>query len=72
MPEYLRVKDKSTGHEFSVIASAVDEESMQVVLEKDAADHTGEPLPPEYATKSLSSNTPSGQQADLKKEKLNG
>ncbi len=67
MPEYTRVKDKSTGHKFSVIASAVDEESMQV-LKQDAADHTGEPLPPEYATESLSSNTPSGQQADLKKE----
>lgn len=48
MPTYVRVKDKDTGHKFSVIASAVDEDAMQV-LKQDAVDISGEPLPPEYA-----------------------
>lgn len=69
MPEYVRVKDKSTGHKFSVIASAFDPDAMQE-LKQDAVDHVGDPLPPEFATESLSSSTNSGQSADLtKKEK---
>ncbi|GAB3776773.1 hypothetical protein FB382_004395 [Nocardioides ginsengisegetis] len=68
MPEYSRVKDKSTGHKFTVIASAVDEDAMQV-LKQDAVDVVGEPLPPEYAHESLSSPTTSGQTATTKKEK---
>lgn len=68
MPEYSRVKDKSTGHKFTVIASAVDEDAMQV-LKQDAVDVVGEPLPPEYAHESLSSES-TGQKANTtEKEK---
>ena len=68
MPEYSRVKDKSTGHKFTVVASAVDEDAMQV-LKQDAVDVIGEPLPPEYATESLSSES-TGQKANTtEKEK---
>lgn len=51
MPEWTRVKDKTTGHKFSVISSAVDEDAM-TVLKQDAVDIAGEPLPPEYAEQS--------------------
>ena len=49
MPEFVRVKDKTTGHKFSVIASAFDPEAQQE-LKQDAVDVAGNPLPPEYAT----------------------
>lgn len=48
MPDYLRVKDKTTGHKFSIIASAFDPEA-QTELKQDATDVAGNPLPPEYA-----------------------
>lgn len=72
MPEFVRVRDRSTGHKFTVVASAAAAESAYQVLKDDAVDVTGEPLPPEYAaTESLSSPTTSGQSADTKKEKSN-
>lgn len=64
MPEYVRVKDKSTGHHYSVIASAFDDSAM-TKLKQDAVNTAGEPLPPEF-------HTPSGQSADPKKETTNG
>lgn len=53
MPEWVRVKDKSTNHKYSVVASVVDAnpEAFQV-LKQDATDAGGDPLPPEYASKS--------------------
>jgi hypothetical protein len=56
VPEFVRVKDKSTGHKFSVVASAVDE-SAQIVLKQDAVDVGGDPLPPEYAEKTGATTT---------------
>lgn len=54
MTEYVRVKDKSTGHKLSVIKSTVDadqagESPAFQVLKQDAVDVGGNPLPPEYA-----------------------
>lgn len=57
MPTYVRVKDKTTGHKFSVVASAVDERA-QIVLKQDAVDVGGNPLPPEYAEKTGATTTP--------------
>ena len=56
MPEYLRVKDKSTGHKLSVIASVAADEDAYQVLKQDAVDIAGDPLPPEYATSSPASS----------------
>lgn len=72
MPEYVRVKDKSTGHKFSIIASAAQDEDAYQVLKADAVDTNGEPLPPEFNTESLSSKSTSGQSADPKKETAHG
>lgn len=61
MPEWVRVKDKSTNHKYSVVASVVDAdpEAFQV-LKQPATDVAGDPLPPEYADKNPA---PSGQTA---------
>lgn len=48
MPEYVRVKDKATGHKFSVIKGAFDPDA-QTELKQDAVGIDGNPLPPEYA-----------------------
>ena len=55
MPEYVRVKDKDTRHEYSVVASAVDPE-FHTVLKKDAANADGTPLPAKHYV-DLSSRT---------------
>ena len=65
LPVYVRVKDKATKHEYSVVASAVDPEH-QDVLDKPATNCDGTPLAPKHyvALKSLSSpqvNTHNGQ-----------
>ena len=47
-PTWVRVKDKTTGHKFSVQEISVDEDAM-TVLKQDAVGTDGLPLPPEYA-----------------------
>lgn len=69
MPEYVRVKDKSTKHEKSIVAGS----SMDgwEVLDKPAANPDGTPLPDKHyiAPESLSSKShPSGQKAEPRKE----
>lgn len=61
MAEWLRVKDRDTGHKFSIQKSVVDADpDVFQVLKQDALDHNGEPLPPEYADQTPA---PSGQKA---------
>lgn len=70
MPEFVRVRDRSTGHKFTVVASAAAAESAFQVLKDEAVDVTGEPLAPEYAPESLSSESTDGQKANTtEKEK---
>jgi hypothetical protein len=64
MPDYVRVRDKSTGYAYSVVASAVDEEHM-TVLKQDAVDHNDNPLPPEFETKAAAET--SGQTSTKEK-----
>lgn len=67
-PNYVRVKDKSTGVKHSVITDddhPIDPAAYDV-LKQDATDELGQPLPPEFP-ESLSSNA-SGHKADTKKE----
>ena len=69
MPEFIRVKDKDTKHEKSIVAgSSLD---GWEVLDKDAVSPDGTPLPDKHhvAPESLSSKpNPSGQKADHRKE----
>lgn len=71
MPEFVRAKDKATKHEYSVVASAFDEEHM-TLLDKPAMNCDGSPLPPKHyiAPESLSnkSTTNSGPKAEPQKE----
>lgn len=49
MPEYVRVKDKQTGHEFSLPDGSFDPEAV-TILKKDAVDAGGSPLPVKHKT----------------------
>lgn len=64
MPEYVRVKDKQTKHEYSVVASAVNEDAHQV-LKRPATNPDGTPLPPKHH---VSLSNQSGQKAESQKE----
>lgn len=57
MPEFTRVRDKDTGHEYSVVN--VDPDAHEVI-DGDAANADGVPLPPTYTTskKAASKETP--------------
>lgn len=67
MPDYVRVRDKDTGHEYSEIASVVEAnpDAYTVFSEnsKDhpALDHNGDPAAPVFAKES-------GQKAPTQKE----
>ena len=62
MTDYVRVKDKETGHEFSVPAARFDEAAMNK-LDRPAVDAGGELIPVKFRT------TKGGQSAASKKEK---
>ena len=51
MPEYVRVRDKSTGHHLSIPRSQFERESDGwQELKQDAVDSAGDPLPPKHHT----------------------
>lgn len=50
MPEFIRVKNRNTGAEFTIAGSAIVGGDVEV-LDKPAVDeHSGKPLPPKYKT----------------------
>lgn len=58
MPDLVRVKDKSTGHEFSAPQEAVEANpEAYTVLKKDATDRAGRPLPPVHKAESKAVDT---------------
>jgi hypothetical protein len=72
MAEYVRVRDKETGHHLSILRSQLGRRSdAYAELKQDATYADGTPLPPKHKT-SVSSEAakkqPSGQQAETKKE----
>lgn len=68
MPEYARLKDKATGHEFSMPVGSFDEADA-TVLDKDATDPGGAPLPVKYhTTVTKAAETKSGQAATSKEK----
>lgn len=51
MADYVRVKDKETGHHVSILRSDYERESdLWQELKQDATDGGGNPLPPKYHT----------------------
>lgn len=65
---YIRVKDKSTKHEFSMPDGTFDEDAV-TVLNKDATDPGGVPLPVKYHTTVDQAAAPKSGQAATPKEK---
>jgi hypothetical protein len=49
MPDYLRVKQKETGHELTILADHFNDEAY-TKLDKPALDAHGEPAPVKYKT----------------------
>ena len=47
MRDLVRVKDPDTGHEFTTSRARADQAGLRV-LDKDAADHFGRPLPAKH------------------------
>lgn len=58
MPDYVRVKDKTTRHEYSIVASTFDKNAHELIEDprKPATNTDGTPMPPKYFvdTKTLS------------------
>ena len=51
MPEYVRVRDKETGHHVTLLRSQFEREaSLWQELKQPATDTAGDPLPPKYHT----------------------
>lgn len=69
MPEFIRVKQKDTKHELTIVASAFNEDAY-TKLKKPATKADGTPLPlkPYVAPRSLSSKKSTGQKAADEKE----
>lgn len=58
MPEYVRVKDRETGHHYSVTRERFDRSpELFQELKQDATDSVGDPLPPKYKTTVAASAT---------------
>jgi hypothetical protein len=69
MSEFVRVRDKDTGHKRSVHPAEVAHGDYQVLKEPAVDPITGDILPPEYAKPSGEAPViPTGQSADPKKE----
>lgn len=66
MPEYVRVRDRDSGHELSILQSAVHRGNYDV-LDEPATRRNGEVLPPKHGKPVAPTKKP-GQQADTKKE----
>lgn len=67
-PVYVRVRDKDTKHEYSVVASTVDPQFQTVLEGEPAAYSDGQPIEAKhYAPKSVE---PAGQKAETKKENV--
>lgn len=66
---YVRVKDKSTRHEMSLMEGTFDEDAVTILDDKDAIDSGGEPLPVKYHTDvNTAAANKSGQAANSKEK----
>ena len=58
MTEFIRVRDKNTGHEYTINAALADDKTTfnsayERLAEVDAVDLNGAPLPPVYAAPAI-------------------
>lgn len=75
MPNYVRVKDKQTGHEYTVPARRYNPDLMTLLNKKRAVGSDGRPLPMKPKTtvakaaakKSATSAAPSGHEAETER-----
>ena len=67
MAKYVRVHDKDTGTESTILASTAHLGNYEVLSNKKALNELGDPLPPVVRKPNLSSN-PKAQKATDKKE----
>lgn len=70
MPEFVRVKDKETGHHYSVSRERFDRSpDLWQELKQPATDSAGDPLPPKYKTTvSAEAGKKAGPTANTEKE----
>ena len=69
MPEYVRARDKDTGHQHSILREQVTD-AWEVLKDKDATYPDGTPLPPKFKTSvSAESEKKTGGQTADQKEK---
>lgn len=73
MPNFIRVKDNDTGHEYSILEAMYDGNPAAFTkINRPATDSAGTPLPPKHKTsvsaESAKKITQSGQKADSNKE----
>lgn len=61
MSEFARVKDPASGHTYTMAKGAVPEGFT--VLDEDAVDANGRPLPPQYAQPKTTSKSSSGKES---------
>ena len=69
MPKFVRVRDKKTGHEFSVLERQVDASGHQV-LNKSAYSVSGDVAPPKFKTtvkKAAEKKAPTARRATVQK-----
>ncbi len=59
MATFVRVRDKRTGHTYSIAETAVDD-NHEVLKDAEAVDPNGRPLEAEYAEPKSSSSTKKG------------
>lgn len=70
MAEYVRVKDKETGHHYTVTRERYDSSpDLWQELKQDAVDTAGAPLPPKYHTSVSTEATKRAGTAANEKEK---
>lgn len=69
MPEWVRVKDKDTGHKLTVLAQELENNpDAYAELKQDAVDHNGDPLPPEFSDAKSAGTTKAKTATDNTKE----
>ena len=69
MSDFIRVKDKSTGHEYSIRERQFNEDAHTRLDNKSAYSASGEVAPPKFKTTVTKAAEKSGQKADTDKEK---
>lgn len=73
MPKFVRVRDKVTGHQFTIAEAAVRDDKHDVLKDKDAVNKQGKPLPAKpntsaSARKRSQTTKAEGTEADTPKE----